>query len=201
MQLIVADAYLVTALMNQDHTSWFHFRFLEDAAIQACLSAAILSLHFRRTGIEFWLHLLNVFVFIGLFLASGIIYVNKVAEALKQAPGCYDERFQTFCTPFDIGFGILIILPLLIPACIPAKFKLRRRFKVPLCVMISLLIIVDDYLQFTDYEVMKVLLKSPETEADVGQTYTLLSAVLALLYSLYKCFGKSPIFKRCLIAT
>jgi hypothetical protein len=67
--------------------------------------------------------------------------------------------------------------------------------------MISLLIIVDDYLQFTDYEVMEVLLKSPETEADVGQTYTLLSAVLALLYSLYKCFGKSPIFKRCLIAT
>ncbi|KAH8792774.1 hypothetical protein F5882DRAFT_487074 [Hyaloscypha sp. PMI_1271] len=188
LQLVVADAYLVTALMNQDHTSWFHFRFLEDPAIQSCLSAAILSLYFRRTGIEFWLHLLNVFVFIGLFLASSIIYFNKVAEALKQAPGCYDERFRNYCTPFNIGFGILIILFLLIPACIPAKFKLRRWFKVPLCVMSSLLIIVDNYLSFTDYDVMKVLLKSPETEADVGQTYTLLSAVLALVYSLYKCF-------------
>jgi hypothetical protein len=114
LQLVVADAYLVTALTNQDHTSWFHFRFLEDPAIQSCLSAAIFFLHFRRTGIEFWLHLLNVFVFIGLFLASGIIYFNKVAEALKQAPGCYDELFQTFCTPFDIGFGILITLFLLL---------------------------------------------------------------------------------------
>jgi hypothetical protein len=116
-------------------------------------------------------------MFTGLLFASGIIYLNKVAEALRQVPGCYDERFETFCTPFDIVFGILIVLPLLILAYIPAKFRLRRWLKVPLCAMISLFIIADNYLSFTDYEVMKVMLKSPERKRMLGRLtrYGLLS--------------------------
>jgi len=187
--------------MNQDNTSWFHFRFLLDPAIQSCLSAAMLSLHFRRKGLEFGLHLLNVFVFTGLFVASGYVYLNKVAETLKQAPGCYDKQFETFCTPFDIVLGSIVVLALLIPACIPANFEIHRKLKVFLSALISLLIIVDIYFSFTDYEVMKVMLKSPETGADVGQTYTLLSASLALVYSLYKSFGKSSIFICCSMET
>jgi hypothetical protein len=175
-------------LINRDHTSWFHFRFLGDPAILSSLSAAMLSLQFRRTGIEFWLHLANILAFAGLFVASLIIYLHKITEALEQRPGCYDERFKTFCEPFDAVVGVIIVL-LLVPACVPGNFKLPHWLEVIGSVIISLIIITVIYLSFTDYEVMKVMLKSPETEAEAGQTLTLLTAVLALFYSLYKNFG------------
>ncbi|KAL5331775.1 hypothetical protein ACEPPN_001313 [Leptodophora sp. 'Broadleaf-Isolate-01'] len=145
-QLVATSAYLATALMNPE-TSWFHYRFLLDPAIQSCLAAGLLSLHFResrRTSIGFCLHILNMSVFTGLFVWSGYVYLNKVAQAMES--GCYDERFQTVCMPVDIILAVFVILLLWIPAFHPAKFKRSYLTRFILCVTTSLFIIADEYL-------------------------------------------------------